>query len=91
MEEDLPMMSSPPHVRHCIDLIRNSLICQPDTTVEIKDKEIGGVTGFGTEHQCRDWDQLVSWTTEWQTYQQDPREEVEDHGHETHSHHSHDG
>lgn len=45
-------------------------MCQPDTTIEAKDDEKGGVTGFGTEHQCRDWDQLVRWTTEWQTYGQ---------------------
>ncbi|KAL8733396.1 MAG: hypothetical protein Q9181_003604 [Wetmoreana brouardii] len=72
-EDDIPMMYSPAHIRHCIDLIRHSLMCQPDTTVEVKDPEIGGVTGFGTEHQCRDWDKLMRWTREWQAWEQDPR------------------
>lgn len=75
-EEDFPFMSSPAHIRHCIDLLRQSLMCQPDTTIEVKDKEIGGVTGFGTEHQCREWDQLIEWTRRWQIYEQDPSDRL---------------
>jgi len=71
-EEDLPFMSSPPHIRHCIDLIRHSLMCQPDLTIELKEEELGGVRGFGTEHQCLDWVELIAWTSKWETYQQDP-------------------
>ena len=59
-------------------------MCQPDTTVELKDEEIGGVRGFGTEHQCRDWDQLVQWTTKWETYKQEPRNQTGKHGHGHH-------
>lgn len=70
----MPMMSSTPHIRHCIDLLRHTLMCQPDTTIEVKDEEIGGVKGFGTEHQCKDWEQLMQWTRDWQTYDQTPKE-----------------
>lgn len=66
-------MSSPAHIRHCIDLLRQTLMCQPDTTVEVKDEAVGGVKGFGTEHQCKDWNQLVLWTTQWEKYEQGPR------------------
>ncbi len=83
------MMASPPHIRHCIDLIRQSLMCQPDTTIELKDEEVGGVTGFGTEHQCKDWEQLIQWTKKWQTYDPDERPTEEKHLHETHDHHVH--
>ncbi|MCJ1285826.1 hypothetical protein MMC26_005167 [Xylographa opegraphella] len=62
-EEELPMMSSPPHVRHCIDLLRQSLMCHADTTVEVKEKGSDGVKGFGTTHHCRDWQQLLQWTS----------------------------
>ena len=55
----MPMMSSPAHIRHYIDLLRHSLMCQPDTTVEVKDEAIGSVKGFGTEHRCKDWDRLM--------------------------------
>lgn len=84
----MSMMASPPHIRHCIDLLRQSLMCQPDTTVELKNEEIGGVTGFGTEHQCKDWDQLIKWTERWQTYDQDERFE-EKHLHGIYDHHEH--
>ena len=57
-------------------------MCNPDLTLEVKDDELGGVTGFGTEHQCVNWDELVSWTTKWETYGQKPNGQV-------HVHHSH--
>ena len=65
-DSDLPMMISPSHVRHCIDLLRQSLMCGADTTVEVKDEAAGGVHGFGVEHYCVKWDHLVDWTTRWQ-------------------------
>lgn len=66
-------MASPPHFRHCIDLLRQSLMCQPDMTIETKNETIGGVTGFGTEHVCKDWDALVKWTSKWEGYGQDEK------------------
>ena len=72
------MMYSPPHIIHCIDLIRQSLMCQPDLTIEVKDPEIGGVTGFGTQHQCRDWEELINWTSKWQSWEQEPRKQSHD-------------
>ena len=65
-DADLPPMISPPHVRHCIDLLRQRLMCAPDMTVEVKDEAAGGVHGFGVEHGCVDWGQLVDWTVRWQ-------------------------
>ena len=87
-EEDFPFMSSPPHIRHCIDLLRHSLMCRPDTTVEVKNKELGGVTGFGTEHICRDWTQLVEWTSKWEAYMPDP---LQDNATSESTHHMHHG
>jgi hypothetical protein len=37
--------------------------------VEIVDKEARGVSGFGTEHQCIDWKQLLDWM---KLYEDDP-------------------
>lgn len=59
---DMPSHISPPHIRHCLDLIRQSLMCNADTTREIRDDDLGGVKGFGVLHQCRDWAGLVKWT-----------------------------
>ena len=43
-------------------------MCQADTTIEIVDETVGGVTGFGTQHQCKDWDQLIDWLGNWQAW-----------------------
>ncbi|KAF7938997.1 uncharacterized protein EAE98_001333 [Botrytis deweyae] len=59
---------APLHITHCVELIRNALICRPDTTVEVKDLESNGVTGFGAEHLCVNWNQLVDWVSEWEDY-----------------------
>lgn len=86
--DDLPFMSSPSHIRHCIDLLRHSLMCQPDTTVEVKDEIKGGVSGFGTEHRCSDWGQLIDWTSKWEIWMQDPRARKQTHDHR-HTHAKH--
>ena len=71
-DDDMPMMSSPPHIRHCIDLLRQSLVCRPDTTAEPKDDEIEGVKGIGTEHLCKDWDILMDFTVKREEYSMTP-------------------
>ena len=73
-EGDFPFMASPPHVRHCIGLIRLALMCQPDLTLEVKDETRGGVTGFGVEHQCIRWESLLTWVGEWENYGRRPIE-----------------
>ncbi|KAF2107982.1 hypothetical protein BDV96DRAFT_588054 [Lophiotrema nucula] len=55
---------------HCIDLLRNALMCQPDLTLEVVNASLDGVTGFGTQHMCVNWKELVDWTSEWETYGQ---------------------
>lgn len=54
-------MIDPAHVRHCIDYLRQSLMCHGDATVEVKPVGVNGVRGFGIEHQCRDWERLRGW------------------------------
>ena len=53
-------------MRHCIDLLRQALMCHGDTTLEVVDEAINGVHGFRVEHQCKDWEQLKQWTSEQQ-------------------------
>ena len=69
-EKDLPHHASPSHVGHCIDLLRQALMCQPDLAVEVQNDELGGVTGFGTEHTCINWGDLVTWTSHWESYEE---------------------
>ena len=65
METEIDDMYSPRHVRHCLDLLRQSLMCLADTTVEVQDVEAGGVHGFGVEHKCRDWGELRGLVEGW--------------------------
>ena len=69
IEEDIPVDIMPSHIRHCIDLLRQTLMCYADTTIEVVDPAINGVHGFRTEHQCKRWDQLIEWTNEQQRRQ----------------------
>ncbi|KAI8632434.1 hypothetical protein F5Y19DRAFT_364020 [Xylariaceae sp. FL1651] len=66
-ESSIPMMLSPPHIRRCIDLLRQSLMCTADLTVEVKDESLLGVRGFGEQHECIDWSSLKDWTTKWES------------------------
>ncbi|KAF2245314.1 hypothetical protein BU26DRAFT_384158, partial [Trematosphaeria pertusa] len=56
-KDDVPEMVEEVHIRHCVELLRVSLMCVADRTIE-KKNEMGGVTGFGTEHKCADYDGL---------------------------------
>ncbi|KAI9641745.1 hypothetical protein NHQ30_009601 [Ciborinia camelliae] len=47
----LSKMDSPPHIRHCIDLLRQSLMCNADTTLELTEPDVNGVHGFGVPVQ----------------------------------------
>lgn len=82
------MMVSPSHIRHCIDLLRQALMCSPDLTVEVKDMEAGGVHGFGETHQCIDWTALKDWTTKWETHGTE-KSQPPNSGHAGHNHNHH--
>jgi len=86
-DDDYEEMISPAHMQHCTDLLRQTLMCQPDLTIELKD-ELGGVEGFGTDHRCKDWTQLMYWTAEWETYGQTEPWHPSEHGH-VHGSHAH--
>jgi hypothetical protein len=64
VDKDLPHHLQSSHIRHCIDLLRQTLMCHGDTTIEIVDEDLGGVTGFGTEHHCKNWEELKEWVVE---------------------------
>jgi hypothetical protein len=73
-----------PHVEHCIELLRNALMCRPDLTIEVSDPTLGGVAGFGTTHICLEWEQLVDWTTEWEAFQEEDDQLVWNAVHDSH-------
>ncbi|RDW90547.1 uncharacterized protein DSM5745_02322 [Aspergillus mulundensis] len=51
------------HVPHCIDYLRQSVLCSADTTLEPMDPN-GRTAGWDTEHICADYAALMAWTEE---------------------------
>lgn len=47
------------HATHCIEYLRQAVLCSGDLTLEVPEyvdqKTWKGATGWNTEHQCRDW------------------------------------
>ncbi|KAG6108528.1 hypothetical protein E4U31_007661 [Claviceps sp. LM219 group G6] len=58
MSEDIELE----HIDHCVEYLRQTLICHGDLTLERPSMQTypQGATGWGEMHQCRDWDQLIS-------------------------------
>ncbi|KAI0197961.1 hypothetical protein F4808DRAFT_437230 [Astrocystis sublimbata] len=50
------------HTRHCIDFLRQMLMCNPDLTVEYVNPSLGGITGLDGEHVCIVWEDIVAWS-----------------------------
>ena len=48
---------------HCLDNIRQSLMCNMDATLLYT--EDGIIFGDGQVHECRDWDAMIAWTAKW--------------------------
>jgi hypothetical protein len=57
------------HTRHCIDFLRQMLMCNADLHLEPVDPKLGGITGFGDgrEHQCVVWEDVRDWSVRHQT------------------------
>ncbi|CAG8961827.1 hypothetical protein HYFRA_00014003 [Hymenoscyphus fraxineus] len=50
------------HLQHCFDYIRQSLLCNADTTLEPLTGFPPDVQGWGTSHQCRSHQEIFDWT-----------------------------
>ncbi|KAF2438299.1 hypothetical protein P171DRAFT_319751, partial [Karstenula rhodostoma CBS 690.94] len=59
---DLPDGNNLQHVKHCLDYLRQSLICAADSTLEPVDPKLKGVTGWGVERSCRSYTDVKTWT-----------------------------
>ncbi|OCL07610.1 hypothetical protein AOQ84DRAFT_408592, partial [Glonium stellatum] len=52
------------HTRHCLDFLRQMLMCNADLTIEEVDPSLGGIRGFGTgrQHECVVWEDVRAWS-----------------------------
>ncbi|KAK2037692.1 hypothetical protein LZ31DRAFT_509238 [Colletotrichum somersetense] len=47
------------HLNHCWDYVRQTIMCNPDLTVEWRGEHEG--TGWGYQRQCKDWGPVYDW------------------------------
>ena len=57
--------TSPHHLRHCFEYLRQSLICLADTNLEKLNYTTRGVSGWQTDRTCRNFDGVRAWAEEW--------------------------
>jgi Mycotoxin biosynthesis protein UstYa len=53
------------HAAHCFDYIRQSIICNADTSLEGR-TEAG--PGWGSKHECKDYDAILAWANDHTVY-----------------------
>ncbi|KAK0476495.1 hypothetical protein IW261DRAFT_1367875 [Armillaria novae-zelandiae] len=59
--------ANPEHVSHCVDAIRQSLMCSADISVNVWQwrHELSAVVGYSSQvHSCRNFDKLRDWARE---------------------------
>ncbi|KAL4860740.1 hypothetical protein BDV12DRAFT_208890 [Aspergillus spectabilis] len=50
-----------PHVGHCFDYLRLTLLCAADSTLEPTTEKVNGNPKWGFEKQCRDYESVKNW------------------------------
>jgi hypothetical protein len=51
------------HTRHCLNLLRQTVLCASDTTLDPMNTE-KGTDGLGIVHVCRDWQKVYDFVEE---------------------------
>ena len=57
-----PLAHEPRHIFHCLDYLRQTIMCNADTTLEWRSEgDPAHIDGYGPTHQCRNWDEVRQW------------------------------
>ncbi|PSN75083.1 hypothetical protein BS50DRAFT_480838, partial [Corynespora cassiicola Philippines] len=70
--QNLGFPYDPAHARHCFDYLRQSIMCAADSNIEPIVNELNGISGWGNQRVCRDFEGLAEWAERWKA--------TEDHG-----------
>ena len=56
------------HVNHCVDILRQVIMCQPDTGVlgQYWVEDVGPFVDFRTKHKCKNFEELRDWVMDHQ-------------------------
>ena len=52
------------HINHCLDALRQDIICHADDTPRYTTADTLPISGLGQQRQCRDWKRLQAWASE---------------------------
>ncbi|KAF2875138.1 hypothetical protein BDV95DRAFT_309506 [Massariosphaeria phaeospora] len=50
-----------PHIHHCFDYLRQTIMCAADTNMEVLDRETHATNGFGQTKKCRNYEHVFAW------------------------------
>lgn len=68
MSHDIRRLTMFAHLAHCLDIVRQQLICQPDTgllgQVWWNPSAPTAFVDFNTEHKCKNFDAIRQWAEE---------------------------
>jgi hypothetical protein len=56
-----PQLIPPSHTYHCLDILRQDIMCRPDDT-PMPTEQGRHKIGDGQKRKCKDWSALVAWT-----------------------------
>ena len=56
------------HVGHCFEYLKQSIVCDADSTLEPPEDPGQSFEGWDFQRQCRDYDQLKEWSAEWRAF-----------------------
>jgi hypothetical protein len=61
---------TPHHSRHCLEYLRQSIMCNADTNIEqrvVSESGVKETPGWDVK-RCRDFDKILSWAQEWRAF-----------------------
>lgn len=65
--EDISKITQPideVHVLHCVEFLRQSIMCHADASLQTEASSHQGIVAFGVTYPCRNWWQMVIWVDE---------------------------
>lgn len=71
------------HIEHCLAYLKDSLVCCGDTAFEGQSSktDLPATSGFGSYHVCKDFDQILAWSSSHRFTNMSGYGQGEDHSH----------
>lgn len=64
-KNNLPQTRNFRHIIHCLDSLRQDVMCNADDTPRVTTNDSIPETGHGQYRQCRSWDELSAWAKQY--------------------------